>query len=299
MSIGLVFEPTTRLASLKAAETYYMSVTPFTFIKDLRADPRMRLWGVILPGIANIITMNTKLAPLDDIRVRQALLYAFDRKSYVDITTEGLRPAHDSVLSPATWGYDPKAGGMYPHDSARATSLLDDAGWKMGSDGIRTKDGQPLHIVYNGPQKMPGEVIQAQFKPLGVDVEVVIEETGTWLANMHAGKYHTSTMAWGYLDPSVLRNTYHSSNIGKPTFQWSQYSNPAVDKMLDDGETELDDTKRLAIYAQVQEQVMKDAVAIPTSASTAVTTFNQEFLGGDMWQDGSQMEWLYDTYVKK
>jgi len=132
-----------------------------------------------------------------------------------------------------------------------------------------------------------------------VDVEVLIQETGTWLANMHAGKYHTSTMAWGYLDPSVLRNTYHSSNIGKPTFQWSQYTNPAVDKLLDDGETELDDTKRLAIYAQVQEQIMKDAVAIPTSASTAVVTFNKDVLGGDMWQDGGQMEWLYDTYVKQ
>jgi len=44
---------------------------------------------------------------------------------------------------------------------------------------------------------------------------------------------------------------------------------------------------------------MKDAVAIPTSASTAVVTFNKEVLGGDMWQDGGQMEWLYDTYVKQ
>ena len=299
MNIGLVFEPNTRLASLKAAETHYMSVTPFKFIQELRADPRMRLWGVILPGVANIVTMNTKLAPLDDIRVRQALLHAFERKSYIDITAEGLRPLHDSVLSPATWGYNPKAGGMYPYDPARSASLLEDAGWKMGSDGIRTKDGQPLHIVYNGPQKPPGEVLQAQFKPLGVDVEVLIQETGTWLANMHAGKYHTSTMAWGYLDPSVLRNTYHSSNIGKPTFQWSQYTNPTVDKLLDDGETELDDAKRLAIYAQVQEQIMKDAVAIPTSASTAVVTFNKDVLGGDMWQDGGQMEWLYDTYVKQ
>jgi ABC-type transport system substrate-binding protein len=116
---------------------------------------------------------------------------------------------------------------------------------------------------------------------------------------MHAGKYHTSTMAWGYLDPSVLRNTYHSSNIGQPTFQWSRYSNPTVDDLLDQGETELDPTARMALYHQVQEILMQDAVAIPTSVSTAVSTYNTEFLGGDMWQDGSQMEWLYDTYVKQ
>ena len=130
MNIGLVFEPNTRLASLKAAETHYMSITPFKFVQELRSDPRMRLWGVVLPGVANIITMNTKLAPLDDIRVRQALLHGFERKSYIDITAEGLRPVHDSVLSPATWGYNAKAGGMYPYDPARSASLLEDAGWK-------------------------------------------------------------------------------------------------------------------------------------------------------------------------
>jgi ABC-type transport system substrate-binding protein len=95
----------------------------------------------------------------------------------------------------------------------------------------------------------------------------------------------------------VLRNIYHSSNIDKQTFQWSRYSNPEVDTLHDQCETELDPEKRKALYQQVQQIVMQDAVAIPTSVSTAVTTYNSESLAGDMWQDGSQMEWLYDTYV--
>src|SRR5262249_6830238 len=201
MEYGLVYEPTTRLASIKAGESDYMSVTPFAFIEELRKDSRMRLWGVILPGIANIITLNTQKAPLDDVNVRRALLYAFDRPTYVDAVTQGLRPVHDSILSPATWGYNPEVAGMYPYDMDKAGAMLDQAGWQMGNDGYRSKDGQRFHITWNGNGKDAGEVWQAQLQDLGVEVEVIVTETGTWLADMHAGKYHASNMAWGYLDP--------------------------------------------------------------------------------------------------
>jgi peptide/nickel transport system substrate-binding protein len=297
--VSLVYEPATRLASLKAGEVSYMSITPFRFIPELRNDQRFRMFGVVLPGVANIMTLNTTMPPLDDVRVRRALNHGFDRRPYLDIVTEGLRPPHDSIVSPATWAYNPKVAGMYPYDLAKAKALLEEAGWKPGPDGIRVKDGQRFKISWVGNAKAQGEAWQAQLKTLGVELEILVLETGTWLSAMHANKYPTSNMAWGSPDPSNLRSCYHSSNIGKPTFQWSQYTNPTVDKLLDDAETEIDTTKRAALYQQVQEILMQDAVAVPTSVSTAVSTLNKEHLGGDIWQDGSQMEWLYDAYVKK
>ena len=127
-------------------------------------------------GFVNGWAINTKLAPFDDVLVRQALQVALNRQEIIDtVYTPDWKLASSFIQSNVPGATDHSA--LLAHDPARAETLLDQAGWIKGADGIRQKDGKPLELVlhsnpYLAASKSIDELIAQQLGGIGWKVVI-------------------------------------------------------------------------------------------------------------------------------
>jgi len=122
------------------------------------------------------IAFNTQSPTLSDVRVRRALAYATDKVAIVQKVGEGADVIADSDQPPALWAHNGNLP-QYRYDPARASALLDSAGWHLARDGMREKDGRRLRIGLAGAagdvtSMLTREVLQAQWRRVGVDAEI-------------------------------------------------------------------------------------------------------------------------------
>ena len=144
-------------------------------LEDARRTPGVSTTLVPINGFS-ILSFNTRRAPLSDVRVRQALCYAIDPKHIFNVVYHGVGLQAPVDQSPAGGWADPSLR-YYPTDPARAASLLDAAGWKMGSDGYRSHAGNRLTLdvtaVSGNKTAEQVEVItQAAWRAIGVDARI-------------------------------------------------------------------------------------------------------------------------------
>ncbi|MDQ0093814.1 ABC transporter substrate-binding protein [Paeniglutamicibacter psychrophenolicus] len=233
---GTVLPP--RLAATFAANPAFEQVTATS------ADWR----GLSLPA-DNPLT--------SDPKVRLALNLGVDRQGLVDGVLAGTgRPAHTFV--PAEYGdaFDPAA--VFAHDPARAAQLLDEAGWVLGDDSMRSKDGAPaaFTLMYNPGDQLRRDLslaFSAQMKQLGIDVPV---EAATF--EMAEPRVGTDAIMLGggdtpYDVDTQLYKMLHSSYPATGAYydNPSRFADPAMDRALETGRTTLDEAKRAAAYREV------------------------------------------------
>lgn len=214
-------------------------------------------------GPLNWLAFNTKKKPLDDVRVRQAISYAVNRDF---ITGKLMGGKAEQSLGPIVPG-SPLANKdveTYKLDLKKAEKLLDEAGYKKGSDGTRFA----LQVDYipgaDEQQRNIAEYLRPQLKKIGIAVEVrAAPDFPTWaqrIANFDFDMTMDSVFNWG--DPVIgVARTYLTSNIRKGVI-WSntqQYSNARVDELLQQGAVETDQAKRKALYAEFQKIVVSEA----------------------------------------
>jgi peptide/nickel transport system substrate-binding protein len=263
-----VVEDSTRAATLETGESDVALELGEEAIElfDLNADFRIKKGSV--PGCPIIFWMNVEHPILSDIRVRHAILYAYDTDLLADTIYRGRVTPVKGPLSPATWGYNPAVEDMYPLDLDRANELLDEAGWVLNeSTGIREKDGEALAFDINDiTERRRIEFFQAQMRQVGIDVEAnAISSDNLYAVTREADTYAMASTWWGYSDPDVLRVLYHSSNIGTG-FAISRYNDPALDKMLTDALGEIDPDSRRDRYFEIQEFIMEKGLIVPVYA---------------------------------
>jgi peptide/nickel transport system substrate-binding protein len=142
---------------------------------SLRGVPGMRV--VLTPfGMVRDIGLNLSVPALRDVRVRRALAYATDRAALVDKVSHGVDLLADSDQPFFSWAYD-RGVPRYPHDPRRAAALLDAAGWRLGADGLRRRNGEPLRITLVGSAGLGGSsgaqvIVQQEWRELGIDAAI-------------------------------------------------------------------------------------------------------------------------------
>jgi peptide/nickel transport system substrate-binding protein len=255
----------TRAATVESGETQMATVfTP----QDLQRLQAAGLQVVSKPwvGAPLMMMLTTTQPPTDDPKVRQAILYAVDRDALVSALYQGIGKKAVAPLTSVMLD-DPSLQALYPHDSAKASQLLDQAGWTKGSDGIRTKNGQRLEfslnaIDYGGGPDQSNELLQGQLRQAGMDVKIKAQARPPWYEdNYHcASNGMTLFLRSGELD--ALYALYHSSNVGA-NFNWSCLKDAEVDKLLEQGRQEADPAKRKQVYLQLEQQLMDMAVVVP------------------------------------
>lgn len=200
---------------------------------------------------------------LADVKVRQALMYALDRESFIEAQYgEGLAEVGMAPISPSSWAFpDSSELNAYKFDMDKASQLMDEAGWKMGTDGYRYKDGNKFHVnwlVYTDsswPGTLSGMAADT-WKQLGVDLEIELMDFDTVSSRtMEAAPadkdFDIYTMGFSLdVDPDPTGALFDDDAYVAGGFNASGYKNPAAMELVKKGKSEFDIEKRAEIYKE-------------------------------------------------
>ena len=286
----------TRLPALLSGQVDVVGELPLTDAGRIAQAPGGRIGNasyqlhpVAVPGQSVEFFLNTSLAPLDDLRVRQALLYATDRTALVNAVFGPTSPVAAGPLSAVTRGVDKSLAGRYPFDLVAAQRLLSDAGWRdANNDGILERDGKPLTLkgVLMSWGELPaiGTILQAQWRKAGIDLQLEPLAYPAALEAGRAGTHHLMPFVLSGTDPNLLSNFFHSRNLGG--FNFAKVNDPEMDAWLDAASREGDWGKRSDLYGQVQRRIMDQAWILPVrdqvnlnAASSRVQGLNYDVQG--------------------
>ena len=279
----IIEEPGTRASTLESGETNLIEeIVPAQF-ETFKANPDLQVIAQDTLGCPRTVHLNCTKPPTDDKLVRQAMSYAVDKRIITDVIFRKMVEPAYGPLEKLTPGYNPAVEGYYPYDLEKANQLLDEAGWVKDGD-VRTKDGQELTALFIVIAKdnfdEPAQVIQSQFQKVGIKLDLTTEAEPTVFNTYNRGDQNLANIFWWGVDPESLYSLYHSSQIEKG-FNWAHYTNPEVDRLLEQGYTEGDFEKRMDLYEQAQVLIMEDAPAIPVWGKRALLAGQKSIQGID------------------
>ena len=287
----------TRLAALEAGDVNMIEQLPDAELARFQSNTDYAVQLGFSPGVPNCLMMNTQSAPLDDPLVRKGIASATDRQTLVEVANFNATSVAYGPLWEGTPFYSSEVESFYPFDLEAAGAFLDEAGWVMGADGIRAKDGAPLHLLWvmGDAHAHYAELLQAQLREAGIEVELSKAAPAAVTEAAQKGKTQLSTVGWISSDPVVLSNIFHSKNEG--AWNLSHYSNPELDAILDEGEKTSDPVARQDIYTQAQLMIMEEALVVPTWGIQRNNAVEAKFQG--MKRDIRTYIWLYDAWIEE
>jgi peptide/nickel transport system substrate-binding protein len=239
-----------RVAALLAGDVDLINNLPVTSMRQVEANENTRVAAV--NGTRTFfLSINNAKPPFTDVRVRQALNHAVDRKLIIAKLLNGLAVPLNAVLSPDAFGFNTNLP-EYAYDPAQAKSMLVAAGVPNLTVTIDT----------DGAGKEISEAIASMFSRADINAKVQVWDTGVivpiWRNPQQRKDHDLFFTSWGNasLDPSdIVMPAIHSDGRGNS----AGYSNKLVDKLLDAAETETDRAKRAALYQQAQLIIHNDA----------------------------------------
>ncbi len=241
---------------------------PFTDV-DLRLfeTKHASIQSRSLPGpAANLYPNTSGDRVLADPKMRLALQKSIDRQAYAATIYNKDFPIVGGIYDATTPYFKPQAAKL-GHDPQGAARLLDEAGWALGDDGYRHKNGKRLTLVRNLAAETSGDVlIQDQLRKAGIELKLNILVAGELSAANAAGNYdlHSSYMTRG--DPVVLQTILDPRFTNRSALSVNAYSKPTLDKaqkLFDAGLATSDSEQRARAYADLQDLLIDDGVAFP------------------------------------
>ena len=275
-----------RTAALRAGDVDAIYFTNPADCRSLRADGRFDVTTWPIRGVPVSLMMNIKKTPTDDLAVRQAISHALDVDSLVQEVFHGeFQRAHGPV-SQFTLGYDPAVEGAYAFDPDKAGRMLEEAGWLLGADGRRYRDGAPLSVVFYAlpvnfyPQF--GAIVTRQLARVGIAVDVLLCDPGPWIRAGMNGEHNLIPQGKYASTSQLLSFVYHARRSGPDGYGWSKRGAddyPEIDSLTDAAETCLDKEDYVPLFKQVQQAVMQAALAVPLHCNTNIVTSNAGITG--------------------
>jgi peptide/nickel transport system substrate-binding protein len=221
----------------------------------------------------NHVDFNLRRPIFGDVRVRRALTYAIDRPAILAKVRHGLGELSNTFLDPTLFpdAQTPRVV-TYPYDVAKAKALLDAAGWRIGSDGIRVKNGRRLAFQISTQTESTGgqavqQQIQAYWHAVGAMAEVKNYPTPVFFDNtaagtLQGGKYDVALFVWvgaADIDVSAIYSGKYLAPHGQNALFWN---NPIATAAMDDANRTVDGKRRIADYATVQHEFSNDDPSI-------------------------------------
>ena len=226
-----------------------------------------------------LINLNFDRPVFKDKAVRQALTYGLDRQKITDTVYGKYAQVINVSQAKASWAYS-EPDNKYEFDIEKAKKILDDAGWKEGSDGIREKDGVKLAVHYTGTTgSKTAQAILAvapeNWKQLGVDFSSDIVDFATLRNKMKGSDWDMCSLGWSLTpnpNDATIFKTGGAQNDGK-------YSNAKVDELYDKIKLETDKDKLKALYAQLYKEINEDLPYIFLNQSEDLYVYNGRLKG--------------------
>jgi peptide/nickel transport system substrate-binding protein len=223
----LVAEPSLRTAAVQSSQAdvaYNPSPQELASFKEqgfTTATPRYL-------GFVNGFAVNTKVAPFDDLKVRQALQHGIDRAQLIStVYTPDWLPAKSFIQSNVPGATD--HSGDFTFDAAEANRLLDEAGWVKGGDGVRAKDGKPLSLTlypnpYLATSRSVDELVAQQLGALGFKVNLQAFDVVTYGQRVKVGNPNVPAfeVTRSFIDAGTVAGVLTDANKGENWFGLGQ-----------------------------------------------------------------------------
>lgn len=251
--IEIIFypDPTARTTAIQTGNADWIEYVPSPDIPILELDPDVELVGGIASNFRTLY-MNASEPPFDNVLVRQAMSHAIDEQAIVDVAlfgTGGVAATGTTIPADNFYGVD--TSPYIGRDVERARELLAEAGY---ADGFEFD----LYVTSTYDfLRAPAEVIQAQLAEVGVTANIVAEDWSIYLPRALAGDFTATILGEsGQADPDdFLFNVFYTDNGGN----LSQFSDPVLDELLEQGRLVSDTGERREIYARAQERIFEMA----------------------------------------
>jgi len=245
ITFKFVSDPTAAYAAMLAGDLDAFPIYPAPEnLEQFRADKR---FSVVIGNTEGktILAINNGKKPFDDIRVRQALAFAVDRRAVIDGAMYGIGQPIGSHYAPTDPGYIDLTG-QYAYDPYRSKALLREAG----------VSDLKLRLVLPPPEyaRRGGEIIAQQLKAIGITVEIVPVEWAQWLSDVFKAKNYDLTII-SHVEPMDL-------DIYARDDYYFDYHNPAYKALITELAATTDEKRRLELIAQAQKTLADDSVNI-------------------------------------
>jgi len=205
------------------------------------------------------VGFNCTMPPFDDVKVRQAFNHAVDKEKIIEVVLKELVDPAKGILPPGMPGYNEGLKGL-EYDPVKAKRLIAESKYK----DVANFPAITISIPGTGAAVPPtSEAIIEMWKVnLGVEVKIQQVEWATYLDDLKRHKFHMFEVGWiaDYPDPQdFLDLLFHSNSLENN----AGYSNPEVDRLLEQARVEKDINARLRIYQQVEQMIVNDAPWLP------------------------------------
>ncbi|KAA9089306.1 ABC transporter substrate-binding protein [Microbacterium radiodurans] len=245
------------------------------------------------PGVVYNLYANQSMPKLADEDVRLAIQKGIDRD---EITATLLGPDDEPAVSPlsSTTPYFTDLSDELTFDPDAAADLLDGAGWTVGSDGIREKDGEKLSflVTYWQSPKEVLELVQQQLRAIGVDLQLKFASFADVQAANADGTYDFSYGNLTRSDPDVLRTVFTADN---PAGNTRRPERTVIDDLLDEQSSIIDATERQRVVDEAARALIADGTTIPIyQLSTTITASSR--VRGLTFEASSRLD-FYDAWI--
>ncbi|MBR4879459.1 MAG: glutathione ABC transporter substrate-binding protein [Clostridia bacterium] len=270
ISVRVIPESSSRTIALETGEIDVVESVPAIDIPRVMDNSGLKTYRQTSTSVT-YASFNTRKAPFDNVKVRQALSCAVDKEAIIDVICEGYALQMNTIYPPAMPSYDENLN-LYPYDIERAKKLLVEAGYPNGFE---------IEIATSGDERNRiAQLLQSDFAKIGVNVKISLLEWGAYLDYIGGTDHQMYIVGWssGMEPDGSTTPLFHSDSVG-PTGNRSWYQNADLDALIEQGKSTLDMDERIEIYKEIQRITMEDAVWIPLFAKETVIAMNKNLEG--------------------
>lgn len=270
---AITTDPSVRIQKLKKNEC---QITLFPRPADLKAlgdDKDLKLphqagfnLGYIAYNVMDKVKGSDQPNPLADLRVRQALDMSVNKQQIIDSVYQGAGQLAVNAMPPTQWSYDTTIKDA-KYDPEKAKSLLKEAGVKEGTEIVLW--AMPVQRPYNPNAKLMAEMLQNDWKKIGLNVKITSYEWGEYIKRTKNGEHDVSLIGWtgDNGDPDNWLGTLYSCDaIGGNNY--SMWCDPAYDKLIKQAKVVTDREQRTVLYKQAQQLLKQQVPITPVAHST-------------------------------
>lgn len=227
-------------------------------LKTLEALPNLSVQQFDGSNI-QYIGLNTQSPPLTNVKIRQAIGLAIDREKIIRELFLGQATIAHSILPEASWAYSP--GTQYSYDPERAKKLIAEAGYKNEPIKFKFAAGNAAYSSY-------AQAIQNMLVEVGLNVQIETLDSKTIQDQLRQGNFQMNTAVWigGNQDPIFMKDLFTTARIPGPNVSCcnrGRYSNPNVDKLIEQAVDETDREKAKQLYVDAWAIISNELPLFP------------------------------------
>lgn len=290
-----------QLAQLLSGDLDLISVGNPETVERIKSNPNLTV-ALATANIYYFVALNQDDPRLQDVQVRQALLYAINRPAMIKSVLKGYGQVATGPIAPIQKGFYTKSVQQYPYDPAKAKALMAAAGYKPGPNGVLQKDGKPFIIsmpTASYEQLTPiSLLVQQYWKDIGVQADIKTLDWNSYIQQVIVKRDYQASAAWWSTpaDPDVL--PYYDSSAANVGNNIPNYKNPKLDALLEQGRKETG-AARKQTYVQAQKLMAQELPYLYLWYPQSITAYNNRLQGLRGITQGADFQYAGEWSVGK